>query len=190
MVANVANGGVRWGSVLRIVAWGGAALLLLLPLVAMQFTQEVNWGPGDFLVMGLLLGGCAGIVHLATRLSDDLAYLAGAVVAVGTSFLLVWINLAVGFIGGEGNPANLLFGGVVLIAVIGSFVARFRPRGMARAMLAAAAAEGAIAALVWFGGLGGTEPPGPAALLALTSLFALPWLIAAWLFSAAARRQL
>ena len=81
MVANVANGGVRWGSVLRILAWGGAALLLLLPAVAMQFTSEVNWGPEDFLVMGALLAACAGTVHMATRLSDDFAYLAGVVIA-------------------------------------------------------------------------------------------------------------
>ncbi len=189
MVANVANGGLRWGSVLRILAWGGAALLLALPLVAMQFTREVNWGPEDFIVMGVLLSACAGIVHLATQLSDDFAYLAGVVIAVGTSFLLVWINLAVGFIGDEGNPANLMFGGVILIAAIGSAIARFRPRGMARAMLAAAAAEGAIAAITWFGGLAATEPPGPLPLLALTGFFAVPWLLAAWLFGVAARKQ-
>jgi hypothetical protein len=175
--------------VLRTVAWGGAGLLLLLPLVAMQFTTEVNWGPEDFLVMGVLLAGCAGTVHLATRLTDDFAYLAGVVIAVGTAFMLVWINLAVGFIGGEGNPANLMFGGVILVAAIGSAAARFRPRGMARAMLAAAAVEGAIVAIVWFGGLGAMEPPGPERLLALTSLFAVPWLVAAALFNASARKQ-
>lgn len=189
MVANVANGGVRWGSVLRNLAWGGAALLLLLPAVAMQFTSEVNWGPEDFLVMGALLAACAGTVHMATRLSDDFAYLAGVVIAVGTAFMLVWINLAVGFIGSEGNPANLMFGGVILVAAIGSAMARFRPRGMARAMLAAAAAEGVVVAVVWFGELGAMEPPGPARLLALTSLFAVPWLVAAALFAAAARKQ-
>lgn len=188
MVAKVASGGVRWGSVLRIITWGGAALLLSLPLVAMQFTPEVNWGPEDFIVMGVLLSACAGTVHLATRLSDDFAFLAGVVVAVGTSFLLVWINLAVGFIGDEGNPANLMFAGVILVAAIGSALARFRPRGMGRAMLAAAAAQGAIAAFTWFGDLGGMEPPGPVRPLALTSLFVLPWLLAAGLFGKAAAR--
>ena len=29
--------------------------LLLIPLVAMQFTREVDWTAGDFLVMGVLL---------------------------------------------------------------------------------------------------------------------------------------
>lgn len=189
MVANVANEGVRWGSILRNSAWGGAALLLLLPLLAMQFTREVNWGVGDFIVMGALLAACAGTVHLATRLTDDFTYLAGVLIAVGTSFLLIWINLAVGFIGSEGNPANLMFGGVILVAAIGSAMARFRPGGMARAMLAAAVAEGLIAAVVWLGGMGADEPAGPVRILILTSLFAVPWLVAAALFAGSARRQ-
>src|SRR6476620_4818144 len=41
----------------RKVAWGGAALLLLLPLAAMQVTDEVDWGPGDFALAGTLVVG-------------------------------------------------------------------------------------------------------------------------------------
>ena len=40
----------RW----RLAAWSVAALLLLLPLVAMQFTDEVNWSLADFVVFGAL----------------------------------------------------------------------------------------------------------------------------------------
>jgi hypothetical protein len=180
---------MRWGSVLRKLAWGGAASLLLMPLAAMQFTREVDWGPGDFIIMGALLAACAGTVHIATRLTEDFGYLAGVVIAVGTSFLLIWINLAVGFVGDDGNPANLMFGGVILIAAIGSAMARFRARGMAGAMLAAAAAEGLIAAITWLRGLAGTEPPGPELTLVLIGLFALPWLAAAALFANAANRD-
>ena len=39
----------------RLLAWGAAAALLLLPLVAMQFTEEVNWTVFDFLVFGSML---------------------------------------------------------------------------------------------------------------------------------------
>ena len=48
----------------RWVMWGGAALLLALPLVAMQFTSEVNWTASDFVVMGAMLGIAAGTVEL------------------------------------------------------------------------------------------------------------------------------
>ena len=33
-------------------------LLLSIPLIAMQFTTEVNWKPGDFVIMGTLLLSC------------------------------------------------------------------------------------------------------------------------------------
>lgn len=189
MMSNVANGGFDWSGLLRKLAWGGAALLLLLPLVAMQFTREVNWGPGDFLVMGALLSACAYAVDRATRISNDLAYLSAAVIAVGTSFLLVWVNLAVGIIGSEGNPANLMFAGVILVALAGSVAARFRAAGMARAMFAAALAQAAVAALTWFAGWGASEPPGEVRILALIGFFVLPWLLAGGLFRVAARRQ-
>ena len=42
-----------------------AGLLLLLPLVAMQFTNEVNWTFSDFLVAGILLFGTGGLIELA-----------------------------------------------------------------------------------------------------------------------------
>ena len=41
----------RW----RPAMWGGAALLLLLPLVAMQFTREVIWDAADFAIFGTML---------------------------------------------------------------------------------------------------------------------------------------
>lgn len=177
--------GFAWGTALRRLAWGGAAFLLLLPLVAMQFTDEVKWGPEDFIIMGTLLAACAGIVDRATRMTDNLAYLAGAAVAVGTSFLLIWVNLAAGIIGD--GPPNLMFFGVILIAAAGSVAVRFRPRGTALAMLAAAAAEGLVAAVVLATGWGFDQPPGPYRMVAGILIFALPWLLAAALFRAASK---
>ena len=43
------------GSRLRIVAWGAAATLLLVPLVAMQLTDDVAWTAGDFVAAGIFL---------------------------------------------------------------------------------------------------------------------------------------
>jgi hypothetical protein len=43
------------------------ALILLVPLLAMQFTDEVAWGVFDFVVAGTLLGGTGLIHQLAAR---------------------------------------------------------------------------------------------------------------------------
>ena len=42
-------------------------MLLLVPLVAMRFTAEAIWAPGDFVAAGLLLFGAGMAYVLATR---------------------------------------------------------------------------------------------------------------------------
>lgn len=187
MLGNAENGELWWGSVLRKLAWGGAAFLWLLPLAAMQFTK-VNWDLFDFIVAGALLFGSAGIVDLATRTAKNLPQLIAAVIAVGASFLVIWVNLAVGIIGSEDHPANLMFFGVIAIAMAGTFVARFRPEGMAWTMAVTALAQLSIpmiALLVW-------TPPitwGLIKTLAFNGIFAAMWLLSASLFRKAAREQ-
>ena len=119
MVATTGNGGGRIGP-WRIIGWGGAAALLLTPLVAMQFTSEVDWSLADFVVMGAMMLAVGVPIELAVRASDSLAYRLGAALALITGFLLIWVNLAVGVIGNEDNPMNLMFFGVVVLAVIGA----------------------------------------------------------------------
>jgi len=164
---------------LRIVAWSAAAGLLMLPAIAMQFTRQVVWGPIDFLAAGALIGGVGLTFELAVRTHQSAAYRAGAAVALLTAFLTVWVNLAVGMIGDEDNPLNLVFAGVLAVAALGSLLARFRPAGMAWAMLATAAAQAAtiLPALA--------QEPRTAPLI---GAFALPWLLAAALFRADRRR--
>ena len=164
----------------RIVGWSIPALLLLLPLVAMRFTDEVNWTASDFVFAGVLFGSVGLAFELIVRKSGSFAYRAGAALAVVAAFLTIWVNGAVGMIGSEGNPFNLLFGGVLAIALIGAIVARFEAAGMARAMFAAATAQAAVAAL----GLT-SDPLGGVFSIA----FAAPWLLAAALFWKAAQEQ-
>lgn len=183
-MTNIASGAWRMG---RIAMWGAAGGLLLLPLVAMQFTREVDWGPADFIIIGFMLVLVCGAVELAVRASGHIAFRAGTGVAAVAAFLLIWINLAVGIIGDEGNPANLLFGGVLAVALGGALVARSSAAGMARVMVATALAQGAVAAIALLAGFGATEPPGPAGILALNGFFVALWLLSAWLFATAAR---
>ncbi|HEX5756177.1 MAG TPA: hypothetical protein VFY12_07480, partial [Arenimonas sp.] len=125
---------------MRWLVWTGAAGLLLLPAVAMQFTDEVDWSPFDFVVMGLLLGSVGAVFELALRMARSHAYMIGSGVAAGTGFLAVWVNLAVGIIGSEQNPANAMFFAVLVIAFFGAVLAQLQPRGLVRAMQVTAAA--------------------------------------------------
>ncbi|MDP2137081.1 MAG: hypothetical protein Q8J74_04435 [Candidatus Didemnitutus sp.] len=115
--------------------------VLLVPLVAMQFTDEVVWGPLDFLVAWVLMAVAGLAYKLATSQTGNVAYRIAAGMAVATAFLLVWANLAVGLIGNEGNPANLMYGGVLAVGIVGAGLARLQSRGMVRALWATALAQ-------------------------------------------------
>lgn len=171
----------------RIVLWGIPTILLLLPAVAMRFTAEVDWGPIDFVVMGILLYGTAGLFELAARASTSLAFRAGMGLTVVSAFLLIWVNLAVGIVGDEGDAANLMYAGLLAILCGGAIVGHFRPRGMALALLATAAAHAAIGFVTLTLGLGADEPPGPLGILILNGFFTGLWLLAALLFRQAAK---
>lgn len=179
-MVNSGDAGVRRMSPWRLAGWGFAALLLLLPLVAMQFTGEVKWDAKDFIFAAVLIGGVGVAFELAVRMTTSPAYRAACGVALGVSFMILWANGAVGMIGDEDNPYNLLFLGVVGLALLGAAVARFRPAGMALATLVAGVAHAAIA----LGGIG-TDPRG--AVLSLA--FALGWFLSAALFRRAVRSR-
>jgi hypothetical protein len=172
-------GGWRSGGA-RFAFWLFLAALLSVPAIAMRFAPGAgfNWSPMDFVVMGVLLGGVGLGVELVVRASSSFAWRAGAVVALLTAFLTVWVNLAVGMVGSENNPYNLIFLGVLALALAGALLARFRAAGMAKAMLAAAIAQAAA-------GAAGLSHDGRGGAFALG--FAFFWLLAAGLFALASR---
>ena len=173
----------------RWLGWGLAGFLLVLPAIAMQFTTEVNWGLGDFLVMGFMFAILGMGLELAVRASRNNAYRTGAAMALVTGFLVTWSNLAVGIIADEDHPANGMFFGVIAAAVIGAFLSQFRARGMGWAMTFAAIGQFVvpfIAIAIW-------NPPFSPDLvktIAFNSIFAAMWYFSAAMFrNAAADRE-
>lgn len=73
--------------------------LLSLPAVAMFFTDEVKWGPGDFLVAAVLLGGTGLLLEFAVMRLPTLKRRVLAGGAVVLALLFVWVELAVGIVG-------------------------------------------------------------------------------------------
>jgi hypothetical protein len=188
MAESLENGGGRanrW----RIAGWSAAALVLLLPFVAMQFTDEVVWDRTDFIIFGAMMVAAGGSFELAARMTGNSAYRAAVGVAVAAAFLLVWMNLAVGIIGNEDNPANLMYGGVLAVGIIGAVVVRFQPHGMARALLATALAQALVAVIALIAGEHQSPVSSVTEILGLNGFFVALWLGSAWLFRKAAREQ-
>jgi hypothetical protein len=103
--------------------------LLIIPAVGMQFSDEVQWTAFDFVFAGILIFGTGLLFELARKKVNNKAYTLASAVALAGIFLLIWINGAVGIIGDSG--INVLYGAVFLTGLIGSLIARFKPRGMA-----------------------------------------------------------
>ena len=167
-------------SIIRIAL--ATAFILLLPLLAMQLTDEVVWDLADFAVAGVLLFGAGLTYELIARKAGHIAHRAAVGVAVAAALLLVWINLAVGIIGNEGNLANLMYIGVLAVGIIGALIARFQPHGMARALFATALAQMLVAVIALAARLGTSGPVWPRDVLIATGFFATLWLGSALLF--------
>ena len=74
-------------------------LLLLIPLIAMQLTNEVNWSFFDFIIMGGMLtitGLLIGIILKKVNNSKNRLILIVTIVMI---FFLIWAELAVGLFG-------------------------------------------------------------------------------------------
>jgi Kef-type K+ transport system membrane component KefB len=72
-------------------------LLLLVPLIAMQFTNEVDWDAADFIIMGMLLTGTGLLCELAIRRLSKREHRLIAVGIILLAFLFTWGELATGF---------------------------------------------------------------------------------------------
>ncbi|MEN9683695.1 MAG: hypothetical protein RIQ99_2051 [Pseudomonadota bacterium] len=165
----------RWW---RAGAWGAAAALLIAAAIARQTVPGFNWTAADFIGVGTVLGLACLAWEIAMRRAASDAYRAAAALTIAGTLGLAWINLAVGIIGSEDNPANLVFFAVPAIGGSGAILTRLNPAGMARTLAIMALVQAAIAAgNVVFALV-------PAAVLG--GFFAGLWAIAATLFRKAA----
>ncbi len=113
------------------------------------------------------------------------AYRLGLGAAGASAFILLWLAAGVGIIGSDGDRANMMYLGVLAVGIIGALIARFRPLGMARTLVAMAVAHGVVGLIALVAQLG--EPySGPLEILGLTGFFIVLFVGSAWLFRQAA----
>jgi hypothetical protein len=154
------------------------------PISLPHWLTDMNWTAFDFIFAFVLLGSVVLIFTLVMRKTDNTAFRSATGVALAAAFMLVWANGAVGIIGDENNDANMMYSGVLLVAIIGAIIARFRPQGLARAMYATAIAQVLVPVIALIAGLG---PVASWDVLVLTAFFGVLWFISARLFQHSAR---
>lgn len=165
-------------NVIRMSAWSIAGLTLCVPLIAMQFTSEVDWTGFDFVVAGIMLGTTGLMAEFLFRRFSGLAYRAGTVLALGAILFTTWANLAVGIAGNEADPFNLLYFALLAFVVLAAVLVRFRASGLALISV------GAIAGLILLGAVAASRGY---AIWPQTIVLMLPWIAAAAFFRRAAR---
>jgi hypothetical protein len=165
------------------------SLILLIPGMAMLFKVEGwAWSAADFVVFWLLLAGAGFAYKLVASKAASRAYRVAAGIAVATGLLLIWVNGAVGLIGSENNPANLMYAAVLAVEVIGAVIARLEPSGMARTLFATALAQFLVPVIALI--LGRPDfRPGVAQVFTLNFCFVLLFATSALLFRHAGTRS-
>jgi hypothetical protein len=147
--------------------------ILMIPAAAMRFKVDGwAWSATDFVVAWVFIAGAVAAYKFVASRARSHAYRIATGVAVMTGLILLWVNGAVGLIGSEDNPANLMYGGVLVIGLIGAAIARLRPVGMALAMAVTAVAQflvPVVALIVWRPDFG----PGVVQVLGLNFCFVL-----------------
>jgi hypothetical protein len=157
--------------------------ILLVPLLAMYFTDEVNWNWFDFLVAGILLFGAGLAYILISKISKRLVYWIAVGIAILAGLFLIWVNLAVGIIGSGSNEANLLYLGVLLVGIFGAVYWRLHPKGMSNTMFITSIAQFMvpfIAMIFWKSSM--EEPPGVIQIILINTIFALAFAVSGVLF--------
>ena len=117
------------------------------------------------------------------------SYRFATVLALATAFILVWLIGAVGVIGVEGDPFDLMYFGVLAVGIIGAITTRLQPHGMARALFATALAQALVTVIALIIGKHQSSASSVPEILILNGFFIALFLGSARLFGNAARDE-
>ncbi|TYA58276.1 hypothetical protein [Formosa maritima] len=76
-----------------------SSFILLIPLIAMHFSAEVNWSIFDFIIAGILLFGTGLVMELVLRKVKTKKNRVLLTITIIILLLITWIELAVGIFG-------------------------------------------------------------------------------------------
>ena len=161
-------------------------LIILIP-VLLTLLAIWQWKPGAIVLAIVIAIAGLGLIYgmLTKKVMNNKSYRFAVGIALAAVLLLVWMNAAVGGILGD-NPANMMYFGVLLVGCVGASIAQLEPKGMSRAMFAAAFAiilVPAIALLIGTPAFANGVP----AVFGLHALFAVLFVGSALLFRRASK---
>lgn len=157
---------------------------LSIPLIVMQFTEELNWQFTDFMIMGIALSVIAIAYEFVAHKSRSTIYKSAFALGLVGAFLLFWVNGAVGIIGNENQDANMLYGSVFLVGALGSLISRFNAKGMSNTLYIASFITllvPMIAIIIWPPSVISWSPGVPGVFL-MSAFFAMIFFISGMLF--------
>lgn len=161
---------------------GVTAALLLLAFVLRQAIGSPEWTAMDFAVVAIMFFGTGLAYVLITHKRKEALYRLAVALAAATGLLLFWSNLAVGLIGSEDEPANLMYFGVLAVAFIGSLISRFQPRGLAVVMWVTAGVQVLTIVIALLAGWQRLAESSFTEIIGINVFFALLWAISGLLF--------
>ncbi|HLN52387.1 MAG TPA: hypothetical protein VK212_01680 [Lentimicrobium sp.] len=166
-----------------------AASLLLIPLIAMQFNEGVNWTLSDFVVAWVLLFGAGFSYALLARKQRKIVAKAATALTVGTGLFLVWSNLAVGIIGNENNPINLAYFAVLAFLIVKTILANFQVQRMVKVLYGTAIAQIIVTIIALLTGQQHALESSVKEILMVNAFFVFLWIVSALLYEFAARQN-
>jgi len=174
----------------RFIVWGIVVMLIILIPVAMQFTDEVQWNEAvAYSVILLAAGGFYEMLQWLKKRTKTYRIAFG--LGLAGILLLGWVSGAVGIIGSENNPANLMYWAIPAVLLIGSLISRFKPKGMAYTLFAAAIVQLLVPVFALI-----ISPEvswgnaGVIGVFVFNSIFALLFIVSGLLFRRAEQREL
>lgn len=155
---------------------------LMIPLIAMQFSTEVNWTISDFLFAGILIFGTGLTFKLITQNNSSNLFKIAVASALGSGLFLIWANAAVGIIGSENNDFNALYFLVIFVGIIGIFLSRLQAGRLSLTLFAMAATQLIMTIVALFSGMANLPHSSVATIIAVNTFFITWFIVSAFLF--------
>jgi hypothetical protein len=156
--------------------------LLMIPLIAMQFSTEVNWTFSDFLFAGTLLFGTGLTFKIVTRNASSNLFKIASASALGSGLFLIWANGAVGIIGSENNDFNILYFLVIFVGIIGLFASQLKAWRLFLTLFAMAATQLILTIIAIFTGMAELPHSSVSEIIAVNGFFITWFIVSALLF--------